>query len=567
MNVHLVTVLATLAIGAVFGVQSAAAAPFSLEAVYEALPLGSAPEVRYPLTGGALIPDGGENFRLVRVVARFSDDAQARHQLALYEELRFQVTSDDDQCAGENCGRRTQTGRVSRTELEKLPGAARTIFEWSHGLRSGWASVPLRVEFEAIVRTEDLCRAERDLIVSAKDEELLVISSADLGKGASPKAIPKECGQKPKLESMKRCLAHYLVGEWQTRLPRREGRPILASFCGAPGSRGGELWKHAVQLPDQYGCNGLDGDKCMRRHETWLLELIRPKVAPDASIVDGSAEQSPKLAVRTSSTFQVVRSIGAFLTYEETSSSRMPLSQVVDQHASILISLDERVCTRVKAGVAFEDPYHIELEEREETGKKAVRKAALVFRDGCERRVDVDLRQLLDKEVTLRIRYRLTDDLSVLLKQEHFVVRQLGWTVLLQGVTDIKSAAEKDAPNDFGASGRIALAWAFYPGASEGERRNEPCVLVPVFEFSHNSRESPTTSRIFTGYVGIAALGGSNKPDWTDHLGFGFGISVGRLLYTAVMWTPGESNQSDPMVVVGLAGKGVAELFRKWGAP
>lgn len=527
---------------------SVSAAPYEFIAVYQ----GPDKLLEVPIDPGTMIPSRGGGATLLRVVARFSQEGLGGTSTAMFKKFSIGVRTTN--------GKHNAKGVL----VEKI--GAKTdlvLFDWSE-IKLTERETFFALDVHGKFADDYLCSEERAFRAAQKPVALKP-------QGTQPKLTPAQ--EKKEAEEKKRFLAvSYEVGGGKRKdlflrdpanpirgvplLDEQTGTEILYSFCDPNGVN----WAQAKSFPNVgFGqtvektedleklhrrrlSELLIGNGTLKRFATGTQPLIYGLDDKNDTVDKTGHEHKSEIYISSDFRFSVLITDKLYtLTEESRDRVHDGLTTLFDQDSRVALEVGRtpgHVCPQV-ASPSF--AYRIQKTADSPTvDVKAVEaKATPVdvktdFREPCVFTLNMNLKDYLDKTVSLTVVYKLhviagasRAVVEVPLFTTSFRVAHIGVIASLPVASEIYAVATSKSSDDINATSSIPLSYGVrYRG--DGDRHNL-AVTFPL-RVGFNTRSAPDLAKTVSVFGHISFLFPVDDPA-TPTLSFGFGVSVLQALH------------------------------------
>ncbi|RKH43795.1 hypothetical protein D7X12_12395 [Corallococcus sicarius] len=510
---------------------SASAQPYEYLAVYE--PTSEAGKtLRLGISSNSLLPDGGEQHRLDRLVVHFKTDGVSLSALSLFSRLRFKAESGTVQAETE----------VLKEDIQKLPDRELVLVRWRGDDRAE-PIANVKITVEAVYTAEFLCLQENALLQSERDVVPSMVPHF-------PKSSTSPTNKPPVHDSFNR----WLIRDGETN-------PLLIyTFCfdAANRTRGAVAWSEAKKAP-RFRFDEPDKDNSIRTfrqaHKRALSDRIVRRLNDrfssfGRSLVSDTSEpdfDNVRIEVKDSLTLSIVKSVGSLLLVEEAGGTVEPLADLIDQDAEVALRLGYPHCYQFPYGAIMKSPWVFELEVPDgKDGKTRKTKVELGFETGCSRKLLVPWKDYLNRRVTFRVIYRVPERADIVVFNDSFNVYNLGLITTAPIITEIVSATQEASPRDVEATSSIPVSFAL----PISPNRSASVAVTFPFTLSFNTRTFPNLAEYFAVAPSISLVAGSasaasssteNEPN--VRLALGVGVNLARAFHFGYAWAPSDGGR------------------------
>jgi hypothetical protein len=223
--------------------------------------------------------------------------------------------------------------------------------------------------------------------------------------------------------------------------------------------------------------------------------------------VDLDGKNTPKsIYIREDFDFHVINGLSnAFSFYEDNSEYGKLSGRYIDFRSSLVVEISDPmkdVCVKktVTCDTIFKDfPIEFQIEYKD----GASLKTEIVFpekQDGFVYRLKYNLKDVIDKEITVKALYQINDD-KLLISKRNFIVKRIGLVTTFPVVSEISALSGEKNEKDPSFSSSIPLSLGV---ALDGNSFVSGITLPWLFGF--NTREYPNLSNIFMLYPHVSFL-------------------------------------------------------------
>lgn len=529
---------------------SASAQPYEYLAVYEPMSETAKP-LRLEVTQNGLLPDGGEQHRLDRLVVHFKTDGVSLSALSLFSRLRFKVESSAVQAETE----------LLKENIEKLPDREFVLVRWRGDDRPEPIS-NLKITVEAVYTAEFLCLQEGALLQSEQDATL-----QDVPHHSPPP--PNQDPTKTTLPAAPRPFPRRVLRDGES------GPSLIYTFCynSADKARGGIAWSEA-QKDHRFLFDEDEKDKSLRAfrqaHKRALSDRIVRRLNDrfssfGRSLVSETSEpdyDNVRVEVKDALSLSIVKSVGSLLLVEEAGGAVQPLADLIDQDAEVALRLSYPHCYQFPYGSIMKSPWVFELEVPDgKDGKTRKAKVDLGFQDGCTRKLLVPWKDYLNQRVTFRVIYRVPERADIVVFNDSFNVYNLGLITTAPVITEIVSAAQKASPRDVEATSSIPVSFAL----PISPNRSASVAVTFPFTLSFNTRTFPNLAEYFAVAPSVSLIAGnastsSAEEDANVRLALGVGVNLARAFHFGYAWAPSDGGR---YILLGISIPDLLPLLKK----
>ncbi|MBN9681582.1 MULTISPECIES: hypothetical protein [unclassified Corallococcus] len=525
---------------------SASAQPYEYLAVYEPMSETAKP-LRLEVTQNGLLPDGGEQHRLDRIVVHFKTDGVSLSALSLFSRLRFKVESSTVQAETE----------LLKENIEKLPDREFVLVRWRGDDRPEPIS-NVKITVEAVYTAEFLCLQENALLQSERNVERFPVPHF-YKSAAGSLHKPSDWGS----------FERWLIRDGETT-------PLLIyTFCSdsSDKDRGVVAWSEA-QKDHRFLFEEDEKDKSLRAfrqaHKRALSDRIVRRLNDrfssfGRSLVSETSEpdyDNVRVEVKDALTLSIVKSVGSLLLVEEAGGTVQPLADLIDQDAEVALRLSYPHCYQFPYGSIMKSPWVFELEVPDgKDGKTRKAKVDLGFQDGCTRKLLVPWKDYLNQRVTFRVIYRVPERADIVVFNDSFNVYNLGLITTAPIITEIVSAAQKASPRDVEATSSIPVSFAL----PISPNRSASVAVTFPFTVSFNTRTFPNLAEYFAVAPSISLVAGSastssEEEEANVRLALGIGVNLARAFHFGYAWAPSDGGR---YVLLGISIPDLLPLLKK----
>ncbi|MBZ4334696.1 hypothetical protein [Corallococcus sp. AS-1-12] len=533
-----------LAVLCLLSAASASAQPYEYLAVYEPMSETAKP-LRLTISPNGLLPDGGEQHRLDRLVVHFKTDGVSLSALSLFSRLRFKAESGPVQAETE----------ILKENIEKLPDREFVLVRWRGDDRTEPVA-NVKITVEAVYTAEFLCLQENALLQGERNVERLPVPHFYKSVAGSP--------HKPSDWST---FKRWLIRDGETT-------PLLIyTFCfdSPDKDRGVVAWSEAQKDPRFLF---EEKDKSLRAfrqaHKRALSDRIVRRLNDrfssfGRSLVSETSEpdyDNVRVEVKDSLSLAIVKSVGSLLLVEEAGGAVQPLADLIDQDAEVALRLGYPHCYQFPYGSIMKSPWVFELEVPDgKDGKTRKAKVDLGFQDGCTRKLLVPWKDYLNQRVTFRVIYRVPERADIVVFNDSFNVYNLGLITTAPIITEIVSAAQKASPRDVEATSSIPVSFAL----PVSPNRSASVAVTFPFTVSFNTRTFPNLAEYFAVAPSISLVAGSastssGEEDANVRLALGVGVNLARAFHFGYAWAPSDGGR---YVLLGISIPDLLPLLKK----
>ncbi|WP_375742614.1 hypothetical protein NR800_27140 [Corallococcus interemptor] len=537
-----------LAVLCLLSALSASAQPYEYLAVYEPT-VESAKPLRLEVSRNGLLPDGGEQHRLDRLVVHFKTDGVSLSALSLFTRLRFKAEVGAIQAESE----------VFKEDISKLPDQEHVLMRWRGDDRTEPVA-NVKITVEAVYTAEFLCLQEGALLQSESGVETAQVPHFS--------KAPKDRDPKnPEAPSPPRDFSRRLIRDG-------ESSPLLIyTFCydSADKDRGGVAWSTAIKNPRFLFDDQAPSVSAFRQaHKRALSDRIVRRLNDrfssfGRSMVSETSEpdyDNVRVEVKDSLSLAIVKSVGSLLLVEEAGGAVQPLADLIDQDAEVALRLGYPHCYQFPYGSIMKSPWVFELEVPDgKDGKTRKAKVDLGFQDGCTRKLLVPWKDYLNQRVTFRVIYRVPERADIVVFNDSFNVYNLGLITTAPIITEIVSAAQKASPRDVEATSSIPVSFAL----PVSPNRSASVAVTFPFTVSFNTRTFPNLAEYFAVAPSISLVAGSastssGEEDANVRLALGVGVNLARAFHFGYAWAPSDGGR---YVLLGISIPDLLPLLKK----
>lgn len=594
------------------------ATPYEIFAVYERT--GTAGPREVPVRGGMVLPDLADGHRLKAIRLRFNDKGVSGTGVAAFDavQVRLRVSDEPERslrfdarsiggeprdllvwndvvgereksvhveldvkgtfspeflCAEEASLRESETGE-SFAHIVALDDIQRTLraawLRYDTALNSDRSDKPESTQIHAYIAvpgaTDDgATKAPHDAPRASKQSKELAEATEEFDKAKKKwlDAVETErrLEEERRLHHLDRCLLPS-----RKLVEKNSGTEILYSFCSRDCVNWAGIAKDETS-PRRFGLGRFtDAAGLEAAHRDALVALLlkkgttlsRAKGVEYASVSEPGAPSDPRasksVVVSDGLSFSVLRTGNLFELTEEQDAIRPGITTVLDQGSRVALrarNSSEKTCPDVqRAGFV----YRLQRDD-----DKAPVTAKTKFRDGCAIVLEVNLKEYLDKDVTLSVAYPFPGDpdpVPVFLTR--FRVANLGVITTFPVISEIVSAARGTSLDDIEASSSIPMSFTlrFREGSSGFDPG--PVGITFPWRIGYNPRSEPDLARYFGLFAHVSLLFEKNEMDEVSPV---VAVGAGVYAFQAFHFALAVTRQGDRYLLVGVDIQDIVKLF------